>query len=1047
MATVADLRMRPSMRHAHVLLIDGTPFAFTDEYALSTLAGMGWWTPDDRVVLNGLVVPKGLTDALEVESGQFQDDGVTFQLIDFDETTIPRFFGGLSKTFKQLGERLSPLMDPCPAVLLDSAFGELEPWGGYIGTEAIGPAGERNYYSAFFWGGLPGQDHPADGEPYPVFTDSATGPYLVEGRHVSLHRILWDPDENEWKSIEDNLAAGVLPLWFGTLRQAGEVDGRVWAIDCAGPGSFLRKSLNTRTSTTWYPVTADLVLSLDERRIKVQFTKIQFDNAAGELNGSNDSYLVDPLAVFESVKGAVESVATEPGDGGYAFVDASNTGAGSITWNKTISITMTPFQGWAGRMYLELHGKVWRMLGFDPIALEENLEEGSPFFEAELPELPGHYRAWFSTTPAPEHPLIPTGDIEWVGEGPRSYKATYEGGISILTGSGGQVIRIRPPDGERIYCEGQTSRPVALSTIYAGDTTSSRWWAFKGKIQLEGDSEPSDTVQVARCSWVEYESGFVAPDESGITCGLVIDKWLDPRLFGFNYKPISPKLGWASRDNPGDDESRQISCSPLAVFAQYNGSADRASTTIKRILLSTGSAFWGLGSEDSNLDADLADQVDSYLTEGSNGPGDREIADLSLGLPSSLVDVSSLGAADDDLPSGSSSPLALHKVAVHGPIQAEELLEAIMAPRGWSWSLIRGRFGVWSQHVSSEEAFVEGVDISITPDDLAGEAGDPGSCIPSVGLRPVFPFERLAVSHTGDPIEGWLDGQVDLSLKARDIGARARMGNRERSLSCPDLIETSWFVDSATLLENQVPTWIGEFRSLWERTIPSWLARPHRLIQGLRVSRPKGQDLGVGSVVRLTLPWPANSFGSYGMTNVSGRVISCTIETDTCVSVVDVLAEATAPDALRWAPILRVVDEGVDDTSDRYDAGTRTFYLRDWGGVDVATQLQAVIKPDDLDAEDDTTLLTLLGFNGVRWVYVGRFFASAVNTMAKTLTVEAWGDGNLNDSEGFTTANFPPRMYLFFILSPLTSSENWTYLRYARHTPNGGDGVQRKLGK
>ena len=35
MASIADLRMRPDMEHSYLLLIEGVPFAFTDEPAIA----------------------------------------------------------------------------------------------------------------------------------------------------------------------------------------------------------------------------------------------------------------------------------------------------------------------------------------------------------------------------------------------------------------------------------------------------------------------------------------------------------------------------------------------------------------------------------------------------------------------------------------------------------------------------------------------------------------------------------------------------------------------------------------------------------------------------------------------------------------------------------------------------------------------------------------------------------------------------------------------------------------------------------------------------
>jgi hypothetical protein len=1048
MTTVAELRVRPSMRHAYLLLIEGVPFAFTDEHALSTAAG-AWWTFDDRVILDGLVVPETLVTSIDVESGQFQDDNTTFQLLDFDETTIPQFFGNLSKDFMQLGERLTPLQDPAPAFLQDTAQGVFAPAGGYLGTEAIGPEGERNYYSATPWApSAPGQDHPTFEEPNPVFTTGATGPYLVEGRRVTLLRIIWDEDTGQWPSAfsqwTEALENGWAPaIWFGTLRQAGEVDGRLWSIDCAGPGSWLRKSLATRASTKWYPVTADFALTNQEWLIGILCNKHLFTDTSNKVFGNDSvSYTVDPSDVFGSIQTAVYAIAGTLGIDGV-WTDTNTEGAGEIVFEPDhVSVSVEAGNGFNATIFLTLHLKVWRFLGYDPIAEVGNLDGPGPKFRTSI-YLPGYYTAVFSSTPETLDPEQTDLTLEWAGaDAPRIYYPTYAGGLSIITGAGGQVLRLESEDSEPIYVEAQTIRPSVGGDVDGVACTASRWWAFRGPIQLEG-GEVEDTVQVARCSWVEDFPGFMATDLYGIDRGLYVHEWLDPRLFGLNYRPIAEALGWAVRNEADAEDDLRVKASPLSVFGILNRSPDRAAETILRVLLSTGTAEWDPAALDGT-DAELPALWTSDLTNGANGPYDREIADLGLALPLSMVDVDSFLTAAQELPGGEDGRLAVGKVAVHGTIQSEQLLEALMAGRAWTWSLIRGRFGIYSPHIGAEEKFDGATDATLTVDDLAGEAGDPASTIPTVQLRPVFPFERLVVSYAGDPVEGWADGQLELACKARDLGARARRG-REHTLTCPDLIATEWLVgDPDAQVDGTLGSWQTEFKALWERTIPAWLARPHRLIQGLRISRTQGQDLGVGSLVRLSNPWPANSYGTYGLSGVAGRVVSVTHETASCAAVVDILAEATPPDLQRWAPVLRVVDAGVTDSDARWNVATQTWAFRTWGGVDPALPLASLIRPSDLGlegTEEDDVRLVLLAFDGVTWERIATLVVAGVNLIARTLTMV---DADLDWEGGYTASKWPSRAYLVMVLDP--AQDCWTRRRFARHTPVGGAGA-RKLAK
>lgn len=1066
-AQISDLRTRASMRHAYLLLIEGVPFAFTDEPRLTQDS---WWDEDDRVIKLGLTVPETLKFSLELESGLIEEEQAVFRLLDLD-STIPAFFGGVDKlaSVKGLGERLEPSEDPAPATI--DAYGEaLDLDSSFVGTEAIGPAGERNYYSATpSWGTLPGQDHPTRDEPLPVVTSAAVGPYLVEGRRVALYRILFDPELDAWPGFGAHCTAALAGkwspmLWWGTLRQAGKVDGRIWSINCTGPGSWLRRSLNNRSTSSWYRVLADFELPDNEKHIGVLFNKRYYLDGGYYIFGSTYSaYTVDITSkdtIVSSIAAAVAFAAGDVGPMGVWTTDGG-IGAGEIEFTEDyIRISISPNYGYQANMFLTLSRKVWRALGYDPDAGLGNDDGPGPHFAgptfefaAANPDVlvdppPVYYRAHVTTCPAGTSPLGFTGEASWAGsDKPRVFYPTYLDGVSVLSGAGDQIVRFVPEDNADVYCEGQTIRAHEDATeINGSPCTAQRLWLFRGKLQLpQGGAaeppEPTDTVQVARCLWVESESGVIAPDGTGTGRGLYIAEWLDPRLFGLHYEPIDPALGWASNDG-----GESIECTPMAHLGAYYKRPDRVDHTILRTLCSTGTAVWDALTEDT-ADSSAAANAVASLTTGSNDlyeawpAGDFEIFDLGLQIPAAMIDTDLILDAAADLPGGATGALGQSKVAVQGgPLQSEELLQALMAPRGWALSLRRGRVGVWAPHASPEDKFDDLLDFTIGESDLHGTAGDPASVIPSVELRPVFPFDRIAWTHTGNPTEAWTDGQEELKFKARDPGARARSGTRIRDVAAPDLVAVRWFLEGDLLNPNNadtdlIKTWSGDVTKLWERDIPSWLAQAHRLIQGLRIARPKGQDIYPGAILRLTNPWPANSVGTYGVAGSYARVLSVTHETDSCAAVVDALLYATPPGALRWAPILRVVDDATAP-SDRYDSATYTFTVQDWAGV--VAPLEYFVKPDFLDAVDEPAAIWVLQFDGVTWDRTAVGLVDTVNTAAKTITLTS-----------ALTGTFYERMYALIVLAPADDGAqvDWVRALYVQHVLGSAPGAAPKLPK
>lgn len=1051
MADIDNIRSRIHARWCHVLLIEGVPFAFTDQHKLTS----GWWTADDRRILPGLTVPDTLGFSLDRETWLLEEEQASFNVIDFDRT-IPGFFGGLSKPYQRLGERLPAGSDAIVAPLIGADQDVLlADEGGYIGTEAIGPSGQRGYYSCIPWANMPGQDHPTIDEPYPVFTSRAVGPLIVEGRRVALYRIFWDPDAQVWATFEEHtdaaIAAGRNPMfWWGTLRQSGKVDGKVWTIDCTGPGSWIRKPLANRVPTLWYPVSADVTFKEEERDVVVSFYKAE--NVGLPYTFGFDVGVVpdgSPDSVASYLGALINATSNLAGDAGVWTDDVPTSGAeGQITFDSYgCEIATLKDCAVSARMDMSLHIRVWRLLGYDPLVDPGSFEGPQPLF---IPQGKDYYVGVFSTCKAGADPFQYNGDFDYDGNGvPRQYTPLYVDGASVLPGDpgpGGVPIRLSTENNSDIYCESQTIRPVPEGELDGTQCDSWRLWVFKGPLQRKGQEEPEDTIQIGVCSWRSGTFGTVGIATDGVSRALLLHEWLDPRLFGYNFKPVDPVIGWAS-NNGAEESDGRIQCSPLNMFGTFYINPDRAVDTLLRILLSTGTAVWDDGTFDA-LDGTIGWIADSNLLLGANSVGedhaypgaDVEIYDMSLQIPKQIIDYASFASTAEDLPSGSSGPLAFGKCAIQGTsIQSEELIGALMSSRHWAMSLKRGRLGLWTPHLGSEGQFEEGVDFEITESDLHGKAGDPASTIPTVDLRPVNPFDRATVKFTGNPSESWLDGQREYTGKARDYGARARSGAVTRDVLGPDLISTQWFVgdQNAKIPPWFLKSWEPDFRELWEIRVSTWASRPNRGIETLRIKRPKGQDIYPGAILRLTNPWPANSVGGYGVTGAYARVLSVQQETDSGCAVVGCLLEAAPPNALKWAPIVRLLDNVLSE-EDRYNASDRKFFVReDWGGK--PAPLLSFIKPATIDAPDEPAKVLGLQYDGVDWEQNFSCFIESVSTATSTLVHTAMG----------LTGVLLTRPYTLLVLAPADDPEQAQWVRdlYAQHTGLPADDAIPKLPK
>lgn len=1011
-------------RHAYLLLIDGLPWAWSSHPDIN----QDWWNIDDRIILPGLQVPN-LKFSIDIEAGVIEDETTTFKILDADETVLLSFFGNLEKSFSLIGERLDPKTDPAPSSIIGQYGNPITLWdgtvGSYIGLEAIGPNGERRYYSCWPNQLTVGLDHNAYDIPLPIHTTSSIGPYLIEGRKACLFRLFYDEDDKVWTPFSTDSTLN-RPLWWGTLKQAGTVDGKTWSIQFSGPASWLRKTLNAKAPNKWYRVQGqDLELKNSETNIWILTHKAEYLGNAyvyGKYIGNIVDGDID--TVLASVTSAVSTAAAAVGPDGVWNDATPIVGTNpNLVWTKDyISISTAGDSGYAAYFQIKLHYKVWKFLGWDP---EQQLYDSSgpqPYFEPDLNDK-GYYYAVITTTPFGRSVYIPDGLQDWDGDGKaKIYNTLYQGGITVLSGKGNQWIKIGNEEdiSEPIYCETQLIRPPKSSaSVDTLDCNSTRWWAVKGKIQkaigLGKASEPEDTIQIAKVSWYSNDGTIYKSD--GLNADVFIEHWADPKLFGLNYEKIDSQLGWAGAN---ENEDGGLYMAPLAVFGIWSEKnpisgkgtdilsglkGPKTSGVFTRLLMSSGTAEWD-GVVDDPGDSKLLIQYPSYsyLTTGDYGTNDWDIADLGLALPISMVDVSEfISIINNDLENFPS--LTEVKCSAFGPVQSEDILVGLMSPNDWSLSLAGGKYGVFRRSADIPITFV---DQTLTISDYSGNTNDPGLSV-SVDLRPVYPFDQVILKQTANPIETPTEGQNEKKLKARDIGAFARQGIIKRDVNAPYLPERTWWTTV------QAPVYSSELdlKKLWEQETATWLSKPHRGIFGLKISRPKGQYIYPGSTVQLSIPLLPSPSGQYGMSNVIGRVISVTHESDSCDAVLDILIQATPSDRLIWAPIAKVVDN-VANPENRHDPSIRTFFLKEWSAIgdnaDTSYNVDGFVKPS-WSSDEGNAKFTVLQYDGTDWYATCTGFVEDVTTDTLVYT----DDG--------LVGTWYNRMYAMIVITPYDDSE------------------------
>ena len=482
-------------------------------------------------------------------------------------------------------------------------------------------------------------------------------PALVDGRRVALYAIVQELD-GSWPSWTTQADGGAL-IWWGRLRSGALAEGRTWALRCDGPASWLRKTLNTNHAPTWR--TAVPVFSLrsdegeDETGIAVWCRKRQADGTITE-NGT-DLFLSSVTATTQAgiaaeVDAVVQSAITA---GGNTYKNNSPFGDATMLSSAVMRVRIEE-SGSAvqGEIWIALHWKVWRRIGFDPVYQRTIDGDQETVYDVDFRQVttptiaangsdatvpgPGYWIGVFRTrelrAPATGYSISEACNKQaW-----RSHVPANEEGTDVLDHLGAQEVEIGV---DPIYLDGQLGRPPSTSTINGSATNAARWVLFRGAYRETADERaaralPGGEGQLSRCR----RGGAVQRRPHGGARRL-------PRAAA----PVRDRRRQA-RSSVGAGPRRPVdvaACRPPLVRA---GEPDFLHAALLRLLLSTGTALVTGKDDDEPITVTAGANSHPSAAGAFHMADDTELAELGLQIPHTLVDWSSFRRAWDRIPGG-----------------------------------------------------------------------------------------------------------------------------------------------------------------------------------------------------------------------------------------------------------------------------------------------------------------------------------------------------------------------------------------------------------
>lgn len=1076
MPTIAQLAAAARQHIAYLLVVEGWPVMFTDNAALAGSGASSWIDTDygQRRVVAGLYVPDSLKCTLDYDAtgdsrGLLREEIASFQIEDLDEELIALFQEPDGGDF--LGERLSPADDPAPATLNNPGHSPIDIRERWVGAEYIEQDGSRRGFGCIPGINLPGDDHPAvlsdeEGQhlvPVPVRED----PPWYEGQRVALYILRRDPHGNQplehlnWEKWQNQYNSGRSLVWWGRLRR-GTVEGRRWRLPCSGQASWLRKPLHQNAWPEPVKVGGNLHFSgPDSNKIAIRLGRADINGVeypaqhAWHDDASNvipdnlypeelADWLENRISILRSAAPAIgEDSWSDDVNGGPCNARVEHNGEGC-----KIGVTLNNSNSYGATMKLWMSEEVWCYLGFSPTVqsvgrktiksneylIEFKREEFKPGDGGPLS--PPQYSGFFSTAPvgtseikevfneqSSDSPIGPDNDNNY-----RYYLGLNNAAFLFYNQPQPPSYHLgqQPP-----WMESTLARPPAQLDVAGEQADATRLMLFRGKrnvvagVNKDGDPdfEATDYGLVGKVCW--KTNGGAMKIDSNAKAAFRIERWFAPPLCGMPWKTPQAGAPWAA-NYYGEDPELRVTATPLAFFGYRNNEPDRMPDVLVRLLVGSGTAYWG-----------GYDGQEMLLTAGDNAvpqdvahlmATDAEIWDLSLQVPADLVDVDSIFAAAAEVPGGVDSPLNLGKWMWASSVQSEDVLRALLQPRDLAFSLRGWKYGLFS--LSAPLTF-EDVDVTLTETDLDGD-GD-GLFIPPAHVRPTAPIDAVVIKYGQAPDED--DGPLEHRVISKDAQRPTRMGNQEIELDGRGLVPIEHFQKSG--YPTPVADWRPYFEALWGSRVAKWCARPHVLVT-LRVRPPKSFDVQVGAVVLLTHPWLPTAIGVYGVTTTLGRLLSHELDTKSLVATVQVLLDPKSPaHTRRFAPAAVVLDD-VADEEDRLDTTSRVFscYQDYWGRGDAGNpDVKHFVEPEYSGVGGGLALCEVWQTDdGVDWTKTCTFLAESVDTAASTITYQA----------GSLTGTFRKRSPALIILAPWSlQTSAWVKALFLPTTREDGtiDGV------
>lgn len=1010
-------------------------------------------TVGERTVKPGLLLPETIEIGGDPKGLGLDRSALTLKIVDRDDT-VAALFATEGVVPDILMERIAPgktnLGTSVDAKGPGALTGSINPRDKWLGLEKIGPLGQRRQFPAIPFD-LVGYDHQGDfGERLPQVPISTT-PVIHAGRLVTIYRIYADTsyavtDPDRWITWDQAWPHDL--VWWGVMQDSGTYEGnRVWSIDCYGPESLLEKGLGQITSPDAYPCVSELAYTAGvDDQIFIQFAQggqrlvldadgdpFQGADLAFEgrqwttLTGTTEEELIPEIDTL--LKNTAGGVATDydTGESAYDFWEGADDQQGDnaglddlgfyVRKNYANDIVANIWRTF-GIMRVAMHRRVWKTLGFECAASydeggqdvphDQELENQygiyftemnkgdsfSPGFETggEVPGK-GYFMATFHTV-AQGGGTGNNGD--WYplydNEGDRRYfSPLHQGAVSptVINSEGGQVVSLNSGT-ESPFWEGQPTVPRTDDAAIEGtDTELARWFMMKAKIRIgEGSSDEGtfvqdtekDQIAVCRASWIEGDHYGEVSTQGGLGPALFIQDFHDPRLFGFNHKKL--KHDWVATVS-GED---QITIAPLNCYTFGHGKPiEWAHLLLGVLLLSTGTSegFSAPLSEGGVLD--LGDNQPSGLTS----TGDVELADLGLGIPHQMVsDYAAITGEFAKVSGGLGGDLNRMRLCYAGPFESRDALEAILKPRRLAIGLHGKKYGVYRYEQFSPDE----VDVTITEDDLYGEVGDPTSVIPKQVIRAHGAIDGAIIRYGTEPGGS---AKLEHRQKALDYNARWRRGDLVEELNGRGLIPTQWLQGT----KHEGMEWKRDFQEEWGRRAPAFFSKRHFIIEDLKVSRPKGQDLMPGTRVLLSNPWPLAPDGTYGLNNRLGRVIGVSINTRHHYTNARVLVYGDVNFPPHFAPFLFITNIASDVLT--YDiAGTFSGYA-----INECETEKGWTRPAWTTTSAEANVrLWYQGPTG-EWVAGGTGTVESIDTAASTITLT-----------GALSSSPPPNTYTMILV-------------------------------